>query len=344
MPCNDNFNPVTEQMISSSGGGEGGTDEHNLLNNREFEDQHPISAITGLSTALANLANINHTHLITDINDFPTIPTKLSELTKDINFNELYFTESEITTLLSGKADTSHTHTVSSITDFPTVPTKLSELTKDINFNELYFTEAEITTLLSGKADTSHTHTVANITDMPAVPTALSQLTKDINFNELYFTESEITTLLAGKADTSHTHVIADISDMPAVPTALSQLSKDINFDERYYTESEITTLLAGKANNLSVTTRTNLTCDFTSTDYIIATVTGNVSFTLSNVPTNKFVTALVKNTDGGVVTLPNTADVKAAATYTHSANGYREYSILYDGTTRFWQVSEETL
>ena len=60
----------------------------------------------------------------------------------------------------------------------------------------------------------------------------------------------------------------------------------------------------------------------------------------MSNVPTNKFVSALVKNTAGGVVTLPNTADVKEAATFTHTANQWLEYSILYDGTTRFWQVS----
>jgi len=106
--------------------------------------------------------------------------------------------------------------------------------------------------------------------------------------------------------------------------------------------QSAIEELDSEKMSNLNVTTGTSLTIDFATYNYHISTVTGNVSFSLSNVPTNKFVTVLVKNTGGGVVTLPNTADVKSALTFTHAANKWREYSILYDGTTRYWQVSEE--
>lgn len=39
----------------SDGGGSGGTTDHNKLSNRNMENQHPISAITGLQEALDNI-------------------------------------------------------------------------------------------------------------------------------------------------------------------------------------------------------------------------------------------------------------------------------------------------
>lgn len=107
---------------------------------------------------------------------------------------------------------------------------------------------------------------------------------------------------------------------------------------ETYAKESE----LSNKQDAITRATQSNLTCNFASTNYIVATVTGNQSFTLSNVPTDEVVTILIINTGGGDITLPNTADKYSNATWTHSANGIREYSLFYDGTTRYWQVSEE--
>lgn len=92
------------------------------------------------------------------------------------------------------------------------------------------------------------------------------------------------------------------------------------------------------------MTTQTNLTCDFSTYNYIKATISANSGFTLSNIPTNKVVTILIKNTGASTITitLPNTADAKAGDTFAIQASKYREFSILYDGTTRYWQVSEE--
>ena len=94
----------------------------------------------------------------------------------------------------------------------------------------------------------------------------------------------------------------------------------------------------------ISMTTQTSLTCNFATYNYIKAEISVNSSFVLSNVPTNKVVTILIKNTGASTITitLPNTADAKAGDAYTIQASKYREFSILYDGTTRYWQVSEE--
>jgi hypothetical protein len=105
---------------------------------------------------------------------------------------------------------------------------------------------------------------------------------------------------------------------------------------------SAIQTQINSKTPKITRTTQSNLTCNFASTNYIVATVTGNQSFSLSNVPTDEIVTVLIINTGGGDITLPNTADYFSAATFTHAAGGVREYSIFYDGTNRYWQVSEE--
>jgi hypothetical protein len=39
---------------------------------------------------------------------------------------------------------------------------------------------------------------------------------------------------------------------------------------------------------------------------------------------------------------LPNTADVKSSTTTTIAAGKYKELAFFSDGTTRFWQISEE--
>lgn len=90
----------------------------------------------------------NHTHTKSQITDFPTIPSKTSQLTNDSGFltthqslsnylqqsdvkNNLTSTDTnkplsakqgkELKTLVDGKANSSHTHTTSEITNFPSL-------------------------------------------------------------------------------------------------------------------------------------------------------------------------------------------------------------------------------
>lgn len=92
--------------------------------------------------------------------------------------------------------------------------------------------------------------------------------------------------------------------------------------------------------------TQSNLTIDFADGTYIYAEIGSNSSFSLSNVPQNQDLYINIKNTSGGTITIamPNIADVveNGTATFDIPAGGYREFSLYYDGTTRFWQVAIE--
>jgi hypothetical protein len=59
----------------------GGTTNHGLLNNRADADQHPITAITGLTNALAGKAAGAHTHLASAITDGTFAPERLPAAT-----------------------------------------------------------------------------------------------------------------------------------------------------------------------------------------------------------------------------------------------------------------------
>lgn len=49
----DNLVAAINEVAQSGGGGTGGTSDHTKLKNRDADDQHPMSAITGLTNALA---------------------------------------------------------------------------------------------------------------------------------------------------------------------------------------------------------------------------------------------------------------------------------------------------
>ena len=89
--------------------------------------------------------------------------------------------------------------------------------------------------------------------------------------------------------------------------------------------------------------TQTDLSINGNNGNFFIITISANASFTLSNIVTGQPYTFLIK-ASGSVrtVTLPNTADVKAVATTDIADGKYKELVMIYDGTNRIWQVSEE--
>ncbi len=52
----------------------------------------------------------DHNHNYNDLSGKPDIPSKLSQLLKDINFDDRYYTESEMNTKLAEKSNNNHTH------------------------------------------------------------------------------------------------------------------------------------------------------------------------------------------------------------------------------------------
>lgn len=91
--------------------------------------------------------------------------------------------------------------------------------------------------------------------------------------------------------------------------------------------------------------TPTDLSVDGANGNYFLIEISANASFSLSNIAVGTQYYFRIKNTSAGAITitLPNTADIKKAATFTVGAsNKYVEAAMIYDGTNRTWQISEE--
>ena len=240
-------------------------------------------AIDLLNSAIANKANVAHTHAVSDVID-------LQEA-------------------LDAKASNSHTHTASDI----------GAAASSHSHNDIYYTETEIDTLLAAKSNSSHTHDYvptsrtingkalsANITlsasDVGAlssdtdIPSALSDLTadsthrlvtdaeKDIwnaksnfsgNYNDLtnkptipsisgLATETYVDEAVSVKADSSHTHdtsydALGTAEEKANIVqanlnTVSNELTSHINNDDIHFTAAERTKLsgISANANNYS--------------------------------------------------------------------------------------------
>lgn len=87
---------------------------------------------TTIANQIGNKANSVHSHVVSDITDFPTIPTKTSEL-----INDSGYITSVSWTNVTDKPNFSTVATSGSYTDLsntPTIPTKLSQLENDMGF------------------------------------------------------------------------------------------------------------------------------------------------------------------------------------------------------------------
>lgn len=156
-------------------------------------------------TLLEGKANSVHNHVVSDITDFPTIPTKVSELSNDSNFvtsTELhdYATKND----LNSKQDALSEEQLSNIDSIPDKVNKsdLSTVATSGSYKDLldkpvipegsdlsdYYNKGETDNLLNSKANTSDLAVVAksgNYTDLsntPTIPTKVSQLENDMGF------------------------------------------------------------------------------------------------------------------------------------------------------------------
>lgn len=170
-------------------------------------------------TLLEGKANSVHSHVVSDITDFPTIPTKTSQLINDSGFltssNGLITSVSwnDITNKPSF-SDIAISGSYNDLVDTPTIPTKTSELTNDSG----YITSVS----WSGIKDKPNFSTVAtsgsynDLSNKPTIPKVYNK-TLTIQKNG---------TNVATFTSNSNTDVTADIT----VPTKVSELSNDSGF------------------------------------------------------------------------------------------------------------------
>lgn len=165
-----------------------------------------------------------------DLNNKPTIPSKITDLTNDSDFIEKSSTNGLVKN--DGTIDTTNYSTFdgnyNSLTNKPTIPSKTSDLTNDGDGTNV-FVKNNDSRLTDARTPTTHTHTKSDINDFPTIPSKLSDLTNDSDFIEKSNTSGLIKN--DGTVDTTQY-----LSSLPSH-----------NHDDRYYTESEVDTALGGK-------------------------------------------------------------------------------------------------
>lgn len=188
----------------------GGTADHRALTNRDAEEQHPISAITGLTSALSakanssDLATVATSGSYSDLSNKPDlsgyaekseIPTALSELSDDSTHRVV--TDTQISTW-NGKSDFSGSYT--DLTDKPSLATvattgdyddltdkpSLATVATTGDYDDL--TDKPDLSVYAESADLATVATSGSYTDLsntptiPTVPTNVSAFTNDSGY------------------------------------------------------------------------------------------------------------------------------------------------------------------
>jgi hypothetical protein len=145
-------------VISGGGGGGGGSSVHNDLTGKDAADQHPVSAITGLTEVLAAKAASSHTHSTSNVTGLDAALASKADSSHT-------HTTSNVTGLdaaLASKASTSHTHVISDTTGLQTALDSKAASSHTHSIANV----TNLQTELDGKASSSHTHTIANVTGL----------------------------------------------------------------------------------------------------------------------------------------------------------------------------------
>ena len=202
-------------------------------------------------TLLEGKADSKHNHVVSDITDFPTIPTKVSELSNDSNFvtsTELhdYATKND----LNSKQDALSEEQLSNIDSIPDKANKsdLSTVATSGSYKDLldkpvipegadlsdYYNKGETDNLLNSKANTSDLAVVAksgnynDLVDTPTIPSKTSELTNDSGYITSVSWED-----VTSKPELSQVAIsgsYSDLSGTPSIPTKTSQLINDSRF------------------------------------------------------------------------------------------------------------------
>ena len=200
-----------------------------LANNYTLIDNHLGDADKHLNQEEKNkidtLSNVASTGDYNDLNNKPTIPSKVSELINDVNFISGVSWEEIDSKPLVYTPDT-HTHVVSDITDL-NIPTKTSDLDNDCDYTTTSYVDTKVANLVSSAPETLDTlNELASAlgNDPNFATTIASQIGNKANSSDVY-TKQETDTLLSNKASTVDLATVAttgsynDLTNKPTIPT-----------------------------------------------------------------------------------------------------------------------------
>ena len=206
-----------------------------------------------LNSSLSNKANVEHTHTVEQITDFPTDLVHENTLSGYVQTNTF-------STAINGKADSVHTHTVSQVTDFP------QNLVQYSLYDNRKFIQLENHNALSGVTTTGEGVNLAMVSKWDKADFGSSKVTLNlntidnvtINDEKIVMTEDKVDEKLLTKADKVHTHVKSDIADFP---TKLSQFENDLTVPE---IESVAWEKVTGKPETFTPSAHTHTVSDVT--------------------------------------------------------------------------------
>ena len=280
-----------------------------IANNYTLIDTHLGDADKHLNqeekTKIDNLSNVASTGDYNDLNNKPTIPSKVSELINDVNYIIGVSWEEIDSKPLVYTPDT-HTHVMSDITDLD-IPTKTSDLDNDCDYTTTSYVDTKVANLVSSAPETLDTlnelasalgndpnfaTTVATQIGTKANSSDLSAVATSGSYNDLsdkpvipdttsFYTKTETDKLLATKTNDSDLSAVAksgsytDLINTPDIP--------DIS---NFYTKAQTDELLISKANSSEVYTKTEV-------DNLIS---GGATVDLSNYYTKSEVDNLLSN------------------------------------------------
>ena len=210
----------------------GDNTEYTIKDSGAARDSH--SHIKSEITDFPTLATVATSGLYNDLSNKPTIPTKTSQLTNDSGF----ITSTPVTSVAgkTGAVTLSKSDVgLGNVGNFKAVSTVASQNLTD--------TEKSNARTNIGAGTSSFSGNYADLSNTPTIPTKVSQLTNDSGYTTNTGTITGITMNgdvkgtsgvvnlgavltehqdISGKADVSHTHTITNISDLTATATELN--------------------------------------------------------------------------------------------------------------------------
>ena len=195
-----------------------------LAQKADINHQHVILDIENLQNILDSKANIQHDHDILDINNLQNI------LNSKSNVNHSHGLDSIIglNELLLQKANLIHKHDISDITNLQSVIDGKASVYHNHNILDIVNLQASLDSkapfyhtqdmdsinglvaVLAAKASLNHNHGISQITGLQEALNARASLTHQHSNSDLPWLQA----LLDAKANLNHTHIISDITNL----------------------------------------------------------------------------------------------------------------------------------